>query len=344
MNEAPVISVVIPTHNAETFLPPVIASLLKSDLPRGRWELIVVDDASADGPPVVQAADSVLDIHGTPRGPAAARNLGAEAARAPLVAFVDADVCVRADALRLLVEHFRSDPELAAVFGSYDATPSEPDFISQYRNLLHHYVHQQKSGEVDSFWAGCGAVRRAPFLEVGMFDERRYPAPQIEDIELGYRLRDRGYRIIVDPQIQGTHLKRWTFGGMVRANFRHRGLPYAQLLLERGALLKTQGLSVGSSDKVSTVIVAFTVMAIALAAIFRDWRWMLGVLLCLVAFVVVNRRLLGWFARVRSLWFAVRAAAMHFVYHATNVAALAYSIISHSVRQRSGRSARSSAA
>ncbi|MDP9178333.1 MAG: glycosyltransferase [Gemmatimonadota bacterium] len=343
MNEAPVISVVIPTHNAGPFLPPVIAALLKSDLPRNRWELVVVDDASPGGAPKVHGADSVLDMHGTPRGPAAARNIGAEAARAPLVAFVDADVCVRPDVLRRLVEHFRRDSEVAAVFGSYDASPAEPGFISQYRNLLHHYVHQQKNGDVDSFWAGCGAVRRAAFLEVGMFDAGRYTTPQIEDIELGYRLRDRGYRIVLDPQIQGTHLKRWTFGGMMRANFQHRGLPYARLLLERGQLLKTEGLSVGSSDKASTLVVALIVMTIAFAAVFRDWRWLTGAILGFAAFVFVNRRLLGWFARVRGSWFAVRAAVIHLVYHATNVAALAYSVITHPFRQRAERSAPSRA-
>jgi glycosyltransferase involved in cell wall biosynthesis len=341
MADAPAISVIVPAHNASEFLPRSISALLSSDLPRSQWEIIVVDDASSGGAPKAQGADSVIEIRGAPRGPAAARNLGAEAARAPLVAFVDADVCVRPDTLRRMVEHFREDPGLAAVFGSYDTTPAERGFVSQYRNLLHHYVHHQNPGEVDSFWAGCGAVRRAPFVEVGMFDDARYTTPQIEDIELGYRLRDHGYRIILDPEIQGTHLKRWTFGGMVDANFRHRGLPYAKLLLERRQLLNTQGLSVGSADKVSTVVVALMAIAIVFAITFRDWRWLGGVVLGFIAFVLVNRRLLGWFARTRGLWFAVRASAMHLLYHATNAAAIAYSGVTHGVRTRTRRSAAS---
>lgn len=334
MNDAPVISVVIPAHNAEPFLKRAVAALIDSDLPRDRWEIIIVDDASYGGAPKIGGADNVLQIHGTPRGPAAARNLGAEAARAPLVAFVDADVCVRPDALSRIVEHFRRDPDLVAVFGSYDDTPTEADFISQYRNLLHHYVHQQKTGEVDSFWAGCGAVRRAAFLEVGMFDAARYPTPQIEDVELGYRMRDRGYRIVLDPQIQGTHLKRWTFSGMVNANFRHRGLPYGDLLLERGQLLNTQGLSVGSADKASTVLVALSAIAVVLAAVLRDPRWLLAAVVAFAVFVFVNRRLLGWFAHSRGFWFAARAAVMHLVYHATNVAAIGYSVVRHAFRPR----------
>jgi cellulose synthase/poly-beta-1,6-N-acetylglucosamine synthase-like glycosyltransferase len=344
MNEAPVMSVVIPTHNAAAFLDRTLAALLKSDLPRSLWEVIVVDDASSGGAPNPDGADSVIDIRGSPRGPAAARNRGAEAARAPIVAFVDADVCVRPDTLRRMVQHFRDDPGLAAVFGSYDSTPAEPGFVSQYRNLLHHYVHHQNPGEVDSFWAGCGAVRRAPFLEVGMFDEARYRTPQIEDIELGYRLRDAGYRIVLDPEIQGTHLKRWTLAGMVEANFRHRGLPYAKLLLERRQLLNTRGLSVGSVDKVSTVLAALMAVAIVVALIMRDWRWLVGVALGFIAFAVVNRHLLEWFARTRGLWFAMRASAMHLLYHATNVAAIVYSGVTHGARTRTERNATSRAA
>ena len=75
-------------------------------------------------------------------------------------------------------------------------------------------------------------------------------------------------------------------------------------------------------------------MTIVFAAVFQDWRWLFGTLLALAAFVFVNQRLLGWFARVRGSWFAVRAAVIHLVYHATNVAALGYSIMSHFIRLR----------
>jgi glycosyltransferase involved in cell wall biosynthesis len=337
MADAPVISVIVPAHNASEFLPRSISALLKSDLPRSRWELILVDDASSDTgiAAASESADTVVTLPAPPRGPASARNSGAEAAHAPIVAFVDADVCVHPDALSRMVEHFRSDPELGAVFGSYDALPSHPGFVSQYRNLLHHYVHQCNGGEAGSFWAGCGAVRVAAFLEAGRFDELRYPRPQIEDIELGYRLRDAGYHLILDPAIQGTHLKRWTLPAMLNANFHHRGLPYTQLLLERGQLLNSQGLSVGSADKAGAVLAALAVLTIAAAAVLRDWRWLAVLILCFVAFGFVNRSLLGWYAKERGVWFATRAAAMHLVYHVTNVVAVIYASIAHAVRRRS---------
>ena len=54
-------------------------------------------------------------------------------------------------------------PALTAVMGSYDDTPSEPGLVSQYRNLLHHFVHQVGREKASTFWAGCGAVRRGAF-------------------------------------------------------------------------------------------------------------------------------------------------------------------------------------
>ena len=44
-------------------------------------------------------------------------------------------------------------------FGSYDDTPTDRGFVSRYKNLLHHYVHQTARREASTFWTGLGAVR-----------------------------------------------------------------------------------------------------------------------------------------------------------------------------------------
>jgi hypothetical protein len=78
-----------------------------------------------------------------------------------------------------------------------------------------------------------------PFLAIGGFDTVRFPRPQIEDIELGYRLRDAGGRIVLDPTVQGTHLKQWTFWRMLRTDVIDRGIPWMRLLLERRGRTRT---------------------------------------------------------------------------------------------------------
>jgi cellulose synthase/poly-beta-1,6-N-acetylglucosamine synthase-like glycosyltransferase len=78
--------------------------------------------------------------------------------------FVDADVMVSPDAIERVLGYFHREPEIDALFGSYDDQPAEPNFLSQYRNLLHHYVHQCGREEASTFWGACGAIRRDVFL------------------------------------------------------------------------------------------------------------------------------------------------------------------------------------
>ena len=225
----------MPAHQAAHHLPASLGALASSDLSPEQWEVIVVDDASRDDTALVAArfADTVHRLTGPPAGPGKARNAGAALARGTWLVFIDADVVVHRDTLRKFADAGARDPGVVAVFGAYDSRPMARGVITEYRNLLHRYVHLQGSGDAETFWAGCGAVRRDWFLEAGGFDVEKYPRPQIEDIELGYRLRDRGGRIVLDPDIQATHLKRWTLAGMLRTDIRDRGIPWMRLLLER---------------------------------------------------------------------------------------------------------------
>ena len=204
----PALSVVVPTTHNGYKSARCLAAINAARA--GHDELIVVEDVGLTGP-------------------ASARNRGAVKASNPILVFVDADVEIEPDALSLIRERFASDPGLAAVFGSYDDSPQERDVVSTFRNLLHHYVHQGSAGRVDSFWSGLGAVRRTTFEEVGGFDARITRA-SVEDIELGARLSAAG-QIELDPTIQGKHLKRWTFGAMLRTDLTQRGVPWTRLAL-----------------------------------------------------------------------------------------------------------------
>ena len=107
------------------------------------------------------------------------------------------------------------------------STPPDPGFFSQYVNLRHHFVHQRARREDATFWAGCGAVRRTLFLRADGFDADRYPRPSIEDTELAARIRKFGATKL-DPDLQVTHLKRWTFRSMVETDIFSRAVPWAR--------------------------------------------------------------------------------------------------------------------
>jgi len=202
------LSVVIPATDHPPTLERCLAALRDSeDHPE---EVIVVEEAGLSA--------------------AAARNDGLRRAVGDVVVFVDADVVVAPDALGRIRSRFEA-PELVAVFGSYDDDPAVRSTVSAFRNLLHHHVHQSCAGPAETFWTGLGAVRRAPLLAVGGFDEERYPHPSVEDIELGARLAAAGHRIELDPAIQGTHLKAWTLRSMLWTDLARRGIPWIDLQL-----------------------------------------------------------------------------------------------------------------
>lgn len=333
---APFLSVIVPAHQGAAFLPETLGALTASDLPRDRWELIVVDDASTDATGAIAAdwADRVVTLPAPAHGPAFARNRGVEASRGEWVAFIDADVRVHPDTLRKMTEAIAGTPGLDAVFGAYDEAPPEPGFLSQYRNLLHRYVHLNGAGEVDTFWGGCGAVRASAFNAAGGFDETRYPRPQIEDIELGYRLRDRGFRAFICPEIQGAHLKRWRFWGALRTDLLDRAIPWVLLLLERDRIARPAGLNLrrGEPLKIALVCAALILLLITLVNPRRDL--LLAAVLALAAVIASNLGMFRWFARQRGLLFALAVIPFNFLYYALSGIAVLGGLGLHLLRGR----------
>jgi hypothetical protein len=175
--------------------------------------------------------------------------------------FIDADVLVRPDTVRQIRTAFAEDASLDALIGSYDDSPDSGDFLSQYKNLMHHFVHQRARREACTFWSGCGAIRREVFLEHGGFDES-YDRPAIEDIELGYRLFQAERKMILDPEIQVKHLKKWTFWGLLKSDVLDRGIPWTELILRDRRM--PNDLNLQLSQRVS-VALAFILVALALA-------------------------------------------------------------------------------
>jgi glycosyltransferase involved in cell wall biosynthesis len=320
----PYFSVIVPVKNGHGVLPRMLDMLSRSELPRESWELIVIDDGSTDDSPAIASeyADLVIRLPAPSHGPGYARNRGVERARGECIVFLDADCLVRPDTLTRLAETMMTRSDVAAVFGAYCDEPEAAGVVSKYRNLLHHYTHAQEPGEAQTFWAGCGCVRRAAFVAIGMYDEWRFSRPQIEDVELGYRLSAHGYRILLQPEIQVTHLKRWTFRGMLKADFMDRGVPWARLLAEQRALLgkaasKAKSLSLRAKEKSNTFFVCLGLLLLGLSVQPKDHLLAVLGALCLVIVILRGLPLYAFFFRKRGLVFAICGVVLHMVYYVT---------------------------
>jgi hypothetical protein len=283
-------------------------------MPRKSYEIIVVDDASSDGSVSIAAryADTVVKLTGHPAGPAYARNRGVELARGEIIAFVDGDVVVRPDTLSRLLATLLDRPDIDAVSASHEANSGAPNFVSQYWNLLLSFGEQRHSGRCAQFAPGCGVVRREAFLAAGMYDEWRFDAAGMENVELGERLLGAGQGVLLSAELRVTHMKQWDVGSVCQEVWRRsrvlaRSLGYLRMSAAApGEVVFTLGRTL-----IPAVALLGTLM---LAAAFVPSPHASGkVGVGVAALLLTNLPVHRFYAETRGLWFAIVSAPLHIV-------------------------------
>jgi glycosyltransferase involved in cell wall biosynthesis len=304
----PAVSLIIPVYNGGEKFRACLDSVKSLDPPPA--EIIVVADGDTDGSRQLAAAFGARVIRrSVPGGPALARNEGARLASGDLLFFADADVTLPIDAIGRVKAAFWNNPGQAALIGSYDDAPMETNFLSQYKNLMHHYVHQTSNRAAGTFWGACGAIRREVFMTLGGFDER-YRRPSIEDIELGCRLKKAGHQILLEKELQVKHLKHWGVRSLLTSDFLMRALPWTELILNAGRM--PDDLNLKLSSRVSVVAVFLLVAALAVSPASA---WMLVVALFSAALLLrLNWGFYRFLIDRRGRLFALKAVPWHWFY------------------------------
>ncbi len=198
MNQSPpLISVIIPIHNAQEALGDCLDALERQTTPREKYEIIVVNDG-----PVDITVETIADHHGVTflsqaqRGAAAARNLGAKQAQGDILLFTDADCAPESNWVGAMIAPF-ADQEIAGVCGvvSTRQTGLIPRFIQleydyRYRNIARHT-------RIDFVNTGTAGYRKHVFMDSGGFREDLLGA---EDTELSFRLASQGHKMVFAPE------------------------------------------------------------------------------------------------------------------------------------------------
>ncbi len=307
----PFISIIIPVRNDPQNLQSCLDAVFASTY--DAFECIVIDDNSTDETSEVISDYPVVSLRNErTRGPAFSRNSGAKLARGEVLFFIDADVRIYPETVALVAREFISS-EIDALMGSYDDRPADSSFISQYKNLFHHFVHQNLSATVSTFWSGCGAIRKECFLRLNGFNVK-FRRPAIEDIELGMRLFKQGGRIVLKPAIQATHLKRWTFLNMLKTDIFDRGIPWTLLILQRRTL--PNNLNISSSQRLY-VALSFLIFGCSMATPFAapfQTQIAFTAMLALTVLISCNHKFYRFFAKKRGKTFALRVVPLHLLY------------------------------
>ncbi|MCE7993703.1 MAG: glycosyltransferase family 2 protein [Roseivirga sp.] len=308
------ISVIIPVHDRGPKLERCLKSL--ADYGRDIFETIVVlDGTSIEKDFFLQYDLATLKVERLAQnyGPAYARNHGASVASGDLLFFIDSDVALLPDTVDQVIRHFRKSDVTDALIGSYDDAPDEKALVSKFRNLLHHYTHQQGLANATTFWGACGVIKKEVFQAVGGFDTS-FDKPSVEDIALGYRLKERGFSIRLDKTLQVKHLKKWTLLNMIKTDIFLRARPWTRLL-HQYKKLGVNDLNINYQERLAVALLAVAILSLAVSLSFR---FLLPVgLVGLLFLVLFKRKTYGFFSR-HFAWYQLPAIVLlHWIYLAS---------------------------
>jgi GT2 family glycosyltransferase len=215
---SPQVSAVVLAYGAEPWLEASVQALLAST--DACVEVVLVDNGCTDGavarlrgtPGVVHVGD------GTNLGFSAGCNLGVQAASADRIALVNGDLVVRPDAVAELVRALE-DPAVAIAGGSI-RLGDDPELLNSAGNTIHFLGFSWCGGfgepasryaeprELATAMGALVAFRRSTWDDLGGFAEEYFA--NHEDVDLCWRARQRGYRVVHVPASVGTH--RYEFG------------------------------------------------------------------------------------------------------------------------------------
>lgn len=220
-SSTPAVSVIVAFYNRRDEVSICLESIMAQELPTGAGiEIVAVDNGSTDGTRQLLTEYPVRIVDCSVRGPAAARNAGVRAARAPIVAMTDSDCVTEPGWLTSLIEPF-SDPEVLGAGGRIDALSVDTGvalFAEKTQILNQGKLFSGVFCFPPFFATANAAYRRDIFEKVGGFDENLRVG---EDSDLTWRVLDLGGRIAYCPGAVVRHGHRETF-----REFFHQAIGY----------------------------------------------------------------------------------------------------------------------
>ena len=205
MSTLPFVSVIVPAFNAAKTLPACLTALMGQCYPRACYEVVVVDDGSADSTPTIahRFGTTVITFPQN-QGRSAARNAGAAAAQGEILLFTDADCEPTPSWMTEMIAPFRHDQKVIGVKGAYlcrqhewVARFTQLELEDKYRELARH----EQISFIDTYSA---AYRRHIFLANGGFDETlNYSL--LEDQDFSFRLAAQNLKMVFAPNARVYH-------------------------------------------------------------------------------------------------------------------------------------------
>jgi glycosyltransferase involved in cell wall biosynthesis len=219
------ISVIVPVLNVAKTVRDLMESLMRLDYDDEKLEIIVVDGDSKDGTREIVQEYPFLLVQQEGKGLNAARNTGIKYSKGEIIAYTDGDCVVPPGWVKAIVANFR-DPGVGFVGGTLEGyDKNEP--LSNYMDETFFQVTPGFRFRIEGtdlrllqFPAGANmAFSRDALARVDFFDENiTYGFDDLEPVE---EMGLKGFRIVLDPEVNVLHQHRSTLGGLMKQHFNY---------------------------------------------------------------------------------------------------------------------------
>jgi glycosyltransferase involved in cell wall biosynthesis len=293
-------SIIVPVYNSQNTLRDCLDSIFSSEIKN--FEVIVVNAKSADkSAEIAKRYPCKLIALEENKGAAFSRNTGKDNANGELLVFIDADVAIKKNTLGLIDESFREDKELAAVTGILSKESPHKDFFTQYKNLYMHYIFKKCPRYVDFLYGSLIAIRRDYFLR---FDES---FKITDDTELGQRYKKLNKKILLNPELEVVHFKKYDFKGIIKNDF---FVPFwwaKSFMLHNGYkdILRKKRFSHARMAQIISIVVSYLLM-ISFLFWNKSWTRVFSFILLLI-FFLLNYDFFTFLRRERGLSFSIKS-------------------------------------
>ncbi|RMF95100.1 MAG: glycosyltransferase [Candidatus Schekmanbacteria bacterium] len=205
------ILVAIPAYNAEKYIEKCISAVISLNPPADR--ILIIDDGSSDK--TVEIARRYKDVevieHRCNLGVAAARNTALNLCKEDILLFFDSDTIPDKDFVKRIMDCY--DNDYVGGVGGIALEVSNKTLVEKWR-ALSMKQSERATSDVPFLWGLCSSYKVSLLREVGGFD----PVFKTngEDVDIGIRLRKKGYCLICNPLAKVKHLKEENIKGVFK--------------------------------------------------------------------------------------------------------------------------------
>ncbi len=298
------LSVIIPNRNGADTIGLCLEALFRSA--HDSFEVIVVDDASTDNSiSIIQQFPCRLVKLEHHIGAGAARNEGARQSRGALLFFTDADCLVHGDTLMLAERFAENLGDDTIIGGTYTLRPFDRSFYSSFQSIFIHYCELKNIRQPDYIAAHAMVISARTFHASGGFPADFYPL--IEDVEFSHRLRNKGYKLVMVPELQVQHVFGYRSMGDSMRNGYVKSKYWTMYSLGNKDLLADSGTA--SFGLKMNVVSLFSSLALgACYLVYPSSLFLLLPAILVLLNVLLNLKLFSFFCRAGAKVFPVAAS------------------------------------